>query len=94
MMFHVGQKVVCIDDTRREFGLREWDNRLRRGIIYTIRWVGKYGVKLVEINRRTRHVSDTYYFADRFRPVIERKTDISIFTAMLAPTSIRDSVKG
>ncbi|WP_442185926.1 hypothetical protein, partial [Rhizobium leguminosarum] len=53
--FHVGQKVVCINDTFKHVII---DQLIRKGDIYTIRWVGEYthyidgtfiGVKLVEI---------------------------------------------
>lgn len=77
--FFVGQKVVCVDDT----GLICWPE-MKAGNVYTISAIGPYGdsihVDVAEVKTRIplgwRH--------DRFRPV--RTTDITIFTAMLAPT--------
>lgn len=75
--WHVGMKVVCVD-------ARGCGPRLVVGGIYTVRamdaeWVyfeepstfGIYGPNMAGYRYR------------RFRPVQERKSDISIFTAML-----------
>lgn len=93
MRFHVGQKVVCVDDDPEGHpGLFPV-----AGQIYTIRWVGmffnpwfktnKFCVHLIEINRPAGNLTRCVvpYRASRFRPVVERKTDISIFTEMLGP---------
>jgi hypothetical protein len=37
--FYVGQQVVCIDDTFKHVSI---DQLIRKGQIYTIRWVGMY----------------------------------------------------
>lgn len=87
-MFRVGQKVVCIDAKGHRL--------IKTGQVYTIRQVGlvawtdgSAAVRLEEICRGPRdrcdgsRGDDTPYYARRFRPVIERKTDISIFTRML-----------
>lgn len=90
MTFHVGQKVVCINDT-------PWNSpllgTLRRGCIYTIRWIGIHlGQPCVKVDEILRPCGldispdDTPFLSRRFRPLIERKTDISIFTAMLNPS--------
>jgi hypothetical protein len=90
-MFHVGQKVVCVDATPNP----GWSvGTLQKGAVYTIRWIGFYAhplhhgihVRLQEIIRPCGDDSgkkDTPYRVGRFRPLDERKTDISIFTAML-----------
>lgn len=95
-MFRVGQRVVCVDDGAGE--RYRWADgcELVAGQIYTIRAVGACdiapygpGVKLLEkknlIVRRGVFYRDAHYRAARFRPVVERKTDISIFKAMLNP---------
>jgi hypothetical protein len=77
-MFHVGQKVVCVE------GEPTWG--LFEGSVYTISRVGLFGGKV------TRHHVDVSeirneiplgWRATRFRPLVETKTDISIFTNML-----------
>lgn len=94
MSFRVGQKVVCVDDDPHG------DNGIfpTKGKIYTIAWSGQwrhpaYGdtnpcVHLVEIKRpASKQIFCVVpYLASRFRPVAERKTDISIFKAMLKDT--------
>ena len=73
-------------------------NGLQEGRVYTVRALGEWpaapgttGVWLVEIIRPiTSHAAEEFgeppYAAARFRPAIERKTDISVFTAMLNPS--------
>jgi hypothetical protein len=91
-MFHVGQKVVCVDDSLSE--LRDLNEILpTRGTVYTIRAIVRRGslcFHLVEITNEPYRYQDGFgevsFKAYRFRPVVERKTDISIFTAMLTPS--------
>lgn len=96
MTFRVGMKVVCI-----KAGVSSTHAPLCVGSVYHIRAIGDYGdpagpwVKLREVKNvtcravlwdgRTVH-EELVYSASRFRPVQERKTDISIFTAMLNPS--------
>ena len=100
-MFHVGQKVECINVVPIFSG--DMDG-LACGRIYTVRWVGRFrypntykpwegpAIKLHEIIRPNYQqfpdYSDMPYAASRFRPVVERKTDISIFTRMLTPETV------
>lgn len=99
-MFHIGQKVVCVNDRNSKFRNGFWDGLLKKGNIYTIRWTGEFpwepdrkcglGVRLIEIHRGLEFINawDDYPFgAYRFRPIQERKTDISIFTALLNPAN-------
>jgi hypothetical protein len=99
MTFRVGQKVVCIDSNPASWlgnrvGLSRDMHGLTRGEIYTIRAIGTHEgfcvVWLVEIVRPCRGCGseEVGYYHARFRPAVERKTDISTFTRML------DSVKG
>lgn len=95
-MFVVGQKVVCIDNVPR--AAPPWINYiggmdgLTKGRIYTVREVGLISfidgyspcIRVAEIVRPT---DDGPYLACRFRPVVERKTDISVFTRMLLEVS-------
>jgi hypothetical protein len=80
MAFRVGQKVVCIDNG---MGAMDASPYLQKGDVYTVTasridlvgWpvIGLAGVRY-------------QWSAERFRPIVERKTDISIFTAMLNPS--------
>lgn len=89
-MFRIGQKVVCVDD-------EEWSNhqrRIRAGEIYTIAAFGVHPADgneecafLVGVKRIFRGV-DYPFGLYRFRPIVERKTDISVFTKMLTPQGI------
>jgi hypothetical protein len=98
MTFRVGQKVVCVDaDSGRGGWLR--GEELHNNRVYTIASIGidpsdgESVVELIEVRRlRTHRAPDGWdfsgYAARRFRPIVERKTDISIFTAMLTPEKI------
>lgn len=93
MTFHVGQKVVCVDD--KNWGHPEPPlNWPVTGRVYTVRgfsaaWDenGSNGLLLAEVS------SGNYFDAGeevgfkrrRFRPIVETKTDISIFKRMLTP---------
>jgi hypothetical protein len=93
MAFYVGQKVVCVDDITCWGPPSEMDG-LTKGRVYTIRefarhqTAGEFGVRLVEIVRPLRwdDIIEQPFILRRFRPVVERKTDISIFTEMLDPS--------
>lgn len=90
MTFRVGQKVVCVDSSPLD-GTLGWmtdADAPQEGAIYTvtgnatIRFRGKdHGaVFLMEI-KNSAHGG--LYGAFRFRPVVERKTDISVFQKIL-----------
>ena len=84
-MFYVGQKVVCIDDSDSTGPVP-----VQRGKIYTIanpfigNRLGKPCVTLIEFPFHKG------MWKDRFRPVVERKTDISIFIEMLNPAQVKE----
>lgn len=93
----VGDKVVCVNDgyvPQRWKTIGGLDG-LTTGKVYTIRRIGpQYGhvtVSLEEIVRPIRGVKtdgsplteEIGYNPSRFRPVQPRKTDISVFTALL-----------
>jgi hypothetical protein len=48
-------------------------------------WINKEGTALLQFYelRQSKRYRKWGFNASRFRPVVERKTDISIFTAML-----------
>lgn len=91
MTFHVGQKVVCVygeiiphpDDPRGPI----------KGQVYTISWIGdvhgrsgEYAhLDLVEMPFDEPGWVRGYDIR-AFRPIVERSTDISIFTEMLDTT--------
>jgi hypothetical protein len=97
-MFRIGQKVVCVDDAdymHRPGGLIT--DYIRKGEIYIIREICEFdyrpdrqfgrGVRLVGIDRTEPNYPDYPFALVRFRPIVERETDISIFKKMLIPTS-------
>lgn len=89
--WHVGMKVVCVNDGG---GLPEFHG-LTNGVVYTIREIGVAPswhvdsgtpvIKLVEIRRPVprSEPEEIGYRITRFRKVQPRKTDISIFTRFL-----------
>lgn len=77
--WHVGMKVVCVDDSPGPFG-----GSIRLGEVYTISRIEAHGfpevaVQLAELNFRW----DEYSRASRFRPVQPRKTSIASLEAIL-----------
>jgi len=103
-MFRVGQKVVCVDASKRgTLGSVNYDRpQLTKGAVYTIRELdgcdGYHAVRLVEIVEPIldiwidRGPSEPAWYSGRFRPIVERKTDISIFKAMLTPAGKKERV--
>jgi hypothetical protein len=92
VMFRVGQKVICVNDVEypHAYGLPGMDG-LTKGHVYTVRevglssWVdGRPAVRLAEI---VRPHDDVPFWAHRFRPLVERKTDISVFKKLLDPAT-------
>ncbi len=96
--FFVGQKVVCIDDEWEDPKWLLIPNRPVANAVYTIRDFepdffqdGFLAIRLEEI-RNEKLVwllnigvaeMEGAFGVDRFRPFVERKTDISIFTKIL-----------
>lgn len=76
MNFHVGQRVVCVDPAED----------LVKDDIYTVTRVGTglAGAAMIDVAESSGWCQFMpAFFARRFRPIVERKTDIAIFTAML-----------
>lgn len=87
-MFRVGQRVVCI----KADGLLS-AKPLTLHAIYTIRsiWddsIDGPGVCLEEVANEMHPRGEFGYRPHRFRPIVENKSDISIFTEMLKPNKV------
>lgn len=95
MAFRVGQKVVCVSVGQNVPGRNTVAKYLKQGAIYTIRELCDFpyepdrdlgpGVRLEEVYRSPidGEWEDYPFSIYRFRPLTEKKTDISVFTAML-----------
>lgn len=88
--WHVGMKVCCVKSAPY----------LQVGTVYTVAEVeirtdgpyqGSLFLCLQEIGE-TEVAKRFFYWRGYFRFVVDRKTDISIFTAMLDPTRVRETV--
>lgn len=93
MNFHVGQRVVCVKDTWTSPMTYLVPHLPRKGSIYHVRDKLPHGglyIRLVEIVNPIPPVfcMEPGFHIRFFRPVIERKTDIEIFTKMLAPKQL------
>lgn len=104
-MFHVGQKVVCVETWSPSPGTGRGDEiGPIKGRIYTIRALVVHPahpgphVLLREIrNDVVSYRSGRYeasFHARRFRHVVGRKTDISIFQQMITPKRADELVAG
>lgn len=106
-MFRIGQKVQCIDAEANGqyipaglFAKNRDLHRLTLNSVYTVRNVrlclGRSICRVEEIIRPTDPFfgEEAYFACERFRPLTERKTDISAFRSLLNPTKqqIRESI--
>lgn len=90
MAFRVGMKVVCIRTMPVGWRIAGGSYPEERSV-YTIRSILPYNdttlLRFFEIDNSRLKASDGFvepgFNSKYFRPVVERKTDISIFTAML-----------
>lgn len=96
MTFRVGQKVVCIDEPRAsQKAMWPNSNWPSKANVYTIRainvWPDNTLLRLEEVdNRHLEGVLSSIepgFPAKHFRPVVERKTDITVFTEILREAS-------
>lgn len=98
MSFHLGQKIVCVNDAWVHPRVHELPHLPRKGAIYHVRSVEPSRcpgldcqfLRLAELINpvMTGRDREPSFAGDHFRPVIERKTDISIFTKLLAPKQL------
>lgn len=91
--WHVGQKIVCINAepmTSPITGRLMPGTGLKKNHVYTIAAIAALprphpvGFKLVGLPIP----EDAVFYSPRFRPLVERKTDIGVFTAMLNQTPV------
>lgn len=88
-MWHIGQRVVCIDDVFDERFVRIADGLPIKGMVYTIRTIreidGEIGFLLHEIKNKEFQFLNAYgeqgFLSKRFKPLDEKRIDI--FRAML-----------
>lgn len=100
--FHVGQKVVCVDPDWHDPHPNGWPCPLVMGATYTITSLSEasgpyrgskdhFCLHLAEVRNPHGGSNDDVGFADaRFRPLVTKQTDISIFTAMLSPKKVSE----
>lgn len=101
MTFRAGQKVVCVAD-RRDGGFGD-EIYPTKGMVYTIRSFApiydgsRPRVWLCEITNAPRPYYEGWhekgFGVERFRPIVERKTDISAFHEILRKASRKDRVR-
>ncbi len=101
-MFRIGQKVVCIQAENPLTAGMAWNRACdipQIGTVYTVRGLGQqYGLpalRLHEIIWRGWveggvYSHDGFYWAGRFRPVVEKKTDIGVFEEILKRETVDD----
>ncbi len=98
-MFYVGQNIICIDNSASAkyhhpgyLVMNHNFHGLKQGGIYTVRDVVEYletpCLYLKEIIREFVPKVETGFSFLRFRPIVDRKTDISIFEKMLKPEKV------
>jgi hypothetical protein len=92
--WHVGMKVVCVEATPLPGSEWLYGDGVVVGTVYTVAriCVDRTNTTIIQLLERPRSPEammefgpNCGYAAWRFRPVQTRKTDISIFTAMLRP---------
>ncbi len=102
-MFHIGQRVVCIRDVGCPLG-NEFPNVPIKGGIYTVRgfvspdvgYERTPGMLLEEVVNPPweykEGVFEPSFHPYHFRPLVQHKTDISVFTRMLDSVRIVPSL--
>ena len=90
MAFHVGQKVVCVDDKRQHVPWADpaevAGKTIIQGRIYVVRshgiFDGDYCITVEGIIRSSPFEDDAPFRASRFRPVAEKPSSIEIFRSL------------
>lgn len=100
MTFRVGQKVAFVGGTPDGRESPTIPCRLKIGSVYTIReieaaYIPGFGVAGIRVEEEVYPTVwwngrefEPAHLACHFRPIVERKTDISIFTKMLTPQGV------
>lgn len=95
MTWYVGQKIVCIDDSwygphkRLGFKRFRFDNVIKPKNVYTIRRINQHNHfpdRLVILLSEVVHPRRPEHFGfppEIFKPLLDKQTDISIFTDIL-----------
>ena len=95
MNFRVGQRVVCVDPTWGCSGplqASNCPNLPTKGTVYTVRGLISHNenlfLLLAEITNPSvrdlfNRITEAVFEAHKYRPVVERKTDISVFRRLL-----------
>ena len=90
MAFYVGQKVICVGFPRASFSDRWCEfwhppkgGDPKKGNVYTVSRIHETSIEIAEINSPADEYWLEGFLKVGFRPVVERKTDISIFTEIL-----------
>jgi len=95
MAFRIGQKVVCVNDTWRDTLIDCPGGVPVKGGVYTVRGFCEHYPEITSIyleeivNPPFKYLVGAYepsFLAWRFRPVVERKTNISVFKEILNRT--------
>ena len=90
--FRVDQKVVCIDDDwgPAPMGGGQVQHWPKKDDVYTVCTIAVQGsnskvfIRLHQVvNPKTDEHHEAEFWAECFRPVVERKTDISVFRKLL-----------
>lgn len=84
--FHVGQKVVCINDSWITVRGPEGGHDPVKGSVYTIEKIIFDDCCYLILEE---FFQDDEFHSEGFRPLVEKKTDISIFTAMLTKKNLK-----
>jgi hypothetical protein len=90
-MFHVGQKVVCIDTSVIPPFYKERSlNGLTVGEVYTVKWIGEFdhpmwGIDLCVHVKEILRPHNIPYRASRFRPLVIQKSSSFDFHKLLDP---------
>lgn len=97
MAFRIGQKVVCVKGFADVARLYPFLNFPEEGATYTVSSIDAVynGLRFKEVTNPPFDVGlgpqIASFYPGRFRPVVERKTDISVFKAMLNSSDERVS---
>lgn len=86
MTFRIGQRVVCVEGSSWHLA------PLIKGDVYTITNIGMFlgGLHVDVAEACSRYSPKLQWRADRFRPLADKQTDISVFTAMLNTKKVRE----
>lgn len=100
--FKPGDPVVCVDDVWPAGSFYGVEKLPMKDNVYTVREIfvpsypfrDRIAVRLIEIQNPVldyvQGITEAAFDASRFRPLVTRKTDITIFKAMLHPSKVEE----